>query len=161
MIIKDVSGDANISEEDLEHELERAFEEEAEMIIIEPKWLGDEVSRWITVGNFLHKASVISGLMCLGFQHFHKSRTLVLTFGTFSSVCAIFYAVSWKNDPCCKFQVAENVPELEHMVTSVTCPKPVVLVHKNDHRRKVLHNTIALVSGIVCAVKALKWLTFD
>lgn len=160
VIIKDVTRDSDLTDEDVEHELERAFEEEAELIIIEPKYLGDEVSRWITLGNFLHKASVISGILCFGFQRFDKERYyLIVGLGTISSLFAISYAVCWKNDPCCRFQVAEQVPDLEHMVTSLSTANPVVLVRKNDHRRKVLHNVVATLSGIVCATKLLAWIT--
>lgn len=160
VIIKDATRDPNVTEEDVEHELERAFEEEAELIIIEPKYLGDEVSRWITLGNFLHKASVISGILCFGFQRFDKERYyLIIGLGTFSSLCAISYAVCWKGDPCCKFQVADQVPDLERMVANLTSANPVVLVRKNDNRRKVLHNIVATLSGIVCARKLFAWLT--
>lgn len=31
-------------------------------IIIEPVKLGDETARWITVGNFLNKTAVVSGI---------------------------------------------------------------------------------------------------
>ena len=159
VIIKDASKDPNIEVEDIEQELERAFEEEAQLIIIEPTVLGNEVAKWIALGNFLHKASVISGLLSFGIHRFDKSRyNLIIGCGTISSLCAITYAVCWKDDPCCKFQVAEQVPDLEHMVTSLGSANPVVLVRRNDSRRKVLHNIIASLTGALCASKLFAWM---
>lgn len=43
-------------------ELDKALDERYETIIIEPCKVGDETSRWIRVGNCLHKTATISGL---------------------------------------------------------------------------------------------------
>lgn len=42
--------------------MERALEAEYNLIVIEPAKLGDETSRWIAVGNCLHKTASLSGL---------------------------------------------------------------------------------------------------
>lgn len=159
VVIKGAAKGSNITDDDTEEQLENSFNESAEIIVIEPPALGNEVSRWITVGNLIHKTSVISGILCCGFQHFDNSRKyLIFTFGAISSVCAIAYATFWVHDPCSKYQVAEHVPELEHIIGNLNSATPVVLVRKNDHRRKVLHNTIGLVSGVICATKIAQWI---
>lgn len=47
--------------ESFEYELEKALESECQLIVIEPSRLGDETSRWISVGNCLHKSAALSG----------------------------------------------------------------------------------------------------
>lgn len=43
-------------------DLDRALIEKYDYIIVEPSKLSDETSRWIMVGNCLHKTAVLSGL---------------------------------------------------------------------------------------------------
>lgn len=43
-------------------DLDQALFEKVDYIIVEPNKVGDETSRWIMVGNCLHKTSVVSGL---------------------------------------------------------------------------------------------------
>lgn len=43
-------------------ELERALEAGCAIIVIEPERLAEETSRWIIVGNVLHKLAVYSGI---------------------------------------------------------------------------------------------------
>lgn len=54
--------DSEYSPESFEVELDRALEAGCSMVVIEPTQLGDETARWITVGNYLHKTAVVSGL---------------------------------------------------------------------------------------------------
>lgn len=63
-IIREVYDSAN-AHEAFEYELERALEAEYNLIVIEPSKLGDETSRWITVGNCLHKTASLSGLTAI------------------------------------------------------------------------------------------------
>lgn len=63
-IIKEVYDNEN-AHETFEYELERALESECSLIIIEPSKLGDETSRWIAVGNCLHKTAALSGLAAI------------------------------------------------------------------------------------------------
>lgn len=60
-IIREVYDSEN-SHETFEYELERALESECSLIVIEPTKLGDETSRWIAVGNCLHKTASLAGL---------------------------------------------------------------------------------------------------
>lgn len=43
-------------------DLDRALIEKYDYIIVEPATVADETSRWIMVGNCLHKTAVFSGL---------------------------------------------------------------------------------------------------
>ena len=54
--------DCENAQERFEQELERALEAAVPVIVIEPIRLGDETARWVAVGNFLHKTSVLAGL---------------------------------------------------------------------------------------------------
>lgn len=50
------------SQEYFAMELEKALDSCCTIIVIEPPQLGDETARWITVGNYLHKMAVITGV---------------------------------------------------------------------------------------------------
>lgn len=63
-IIREVYDSEN-AHETFEYELERALESECSLIVIEPSKLGDETSRWIAVGNCLHKTAALSGLAAI------------------------------------------------------------------------------------------------
>lgn len=63
-IIREVYDTEN-AHETFEYELERALEAECTLIVIEPSKLGDETSRWIAVGNCLHKTAALSGLAAI------------------------------------------------------------------------------------------------
>lgn len=54
--------DSEYSTQYFSMELEKALESCCCIIVIEPNPLGEETARWITVGNYLHKTAVISGV---------------------------------------------------------------------------------------------------
>ncbi|KAL4240597.1 Transmembrane protein 11 [Mactra antiquata] len=156
VVIPDVEN-GDYSMEDFENELEKALDDHAEIIVIEQKSLGDETARWIKVGNCLHKVGVVSGVISSLYQCIDGSKTyIVLSCGIVSVLCASVYAISWQNDPCCKYQVDDSVERLEKVIGGLQNLSPVVLVRRDDTRRKKLHNFIALLSGIICAVKFYK-----
>ncbi|XP_045211361.2 transmembrane protein 11, mitochondrial-like [Mercenaria mercenaria] len=147
------------TDEDFEMELDRALDVHAEFIVIEPRNLGDETARWIKVGNCLHKTSVVTGFVSGVVQYMDSSRNFVIiSCGVLSVFCASIYAVSWQYDPCCKYQVEDNLPKLEKILGSLSTVTPVVLVRRDDTRRKKLHNIIAIISGIICAYRFYKWI---
>lgn len=158
VIIHEIYENDNASEY-FESELEQALETRIRTIIIEPSKLGDETARWITVGNCLHKTSVLCGLGCLmtgitwpdkGFVYF--------PLGFCSIVCAGVYTVSWQFDPCCKYQVEYNSHRLQRLpLHNLTSSSPVVLVRKDDTRRKILHNLLAGLSTAYCAWRFYDW----
>ncbi|KAH3871474.1 transmembrane protein 11, mitochondrial-like [Dreissena polymorpha] len=158
VIIRDVV-DTDLTDEDSEEELERAFEEEAEIIAIEPIALGNEIARWIRVGNTLHKVSVLSGLASLILPLFTKSNSIPVTCSALSVICASVYGIAWQNDPCCKYQVSTDLAELEHLIQSLNSANPVVLVRRDDSRRRKLHNVFALMSALLCSFRIYKELS--
>ena len=128
-------------------------------IIIEPTKLGDETARWIMVGNCLHKTSVLSGLSAIVSGSMWPERHLVNIPLAFAGVvCAGVYAVSWQFDPCCKYQVEYDTRKLQRLpLHNLASSSPVVLVRKNDRRRKMLQNTIALVAAGLVGYRFYEW----
>lgn len=88
-------------------ELDKALDEHYETIIIEPAKVGDETSRWIRVGNCLHKTAMISGLAAVasGFI-WPKNLHSMCTCAAISTFCSSIYWISWSYDPCVKYQVS-------------------------------------------------------
>lgn len=144
--------------EEFENELDQALEVQTETIVIEPVKLGAETARWIAVGNFLHKVSVLSGLSCLVTSIRTDRAYIILPLGITSFVCAGVYMVSWQYDPCCKYQVETDLRRLEKIpLHKLSSSSPVILVRKDDSRRKILHNTIALAAITLCCLKMYRW----
>jgi Mitochondrial morphogenesis regulator len=64
-------------------DLDRALTEKFDYIIIEPAKVADETSRWIMVGNCLHKTAVLSGLASAASGQFQRLWLLgLLTFNS-------------------------------------------------------------------------------
>ncbi|XP_046369944.1 transmembrane protein 11, mitochondrial-like isoform X1 [Haliotis rufescens] len=147
------------AQEEFELELEKALDANAKIIIIEPSKLGDETAHWISVGNCLHKTSVLTGLGALiSGGCWPKRGLLFLPLGSMSVLCAGVYAISWQFDPCCKYQVEHNKNRIKKIpVHTLTTTTPVVLVRRDDKRRKLLHNTVSLCAGAFCAWKIYQW----
>ena len=158
IIIKEIYDNDNASEY-FESELERALEAKVKTIVIEPAKLGDETSRWIYVGNCLHKTAVLSGMGCLLVGSVWPNRFLAaIPLGFCSVVCAGVYAVSWQFDPCCKYQVESDTSKLQTLpLQNLTSTSPVVLIRRDDSRRKLLHNFIAVLGTSFCAWKVYEW----
>ncbi len=158
MVIPEIYENDNATEY-FENVLERALEEKLRTIVIEPSKLGDETARWIYVGNCLHKTSVLSGLGCLTAGAVWPDRGLVfLPMGFVSVICAGVYTVSWQFDPCCKYQVEYDTAKLQRLpLHNLASSSPVVLVRKEDFRRKVLHTTVSLAALSYCAWRLYQW----
>ena len=138
-----------------EKELEVVLEREYQLIVIEPRLLGDHVIRWIKAGNFLHKSSVISNLgalVTIPFVPKHILPYIVLPLGGYGILCTIAYNVSWHRDPCCKYQVDWEGQELSRVPgRELSTRSPVILVRRNDIFRVVLHSSLSLfVASCLC-----------
>lgn len=147
------------SAEEFEVELDRALETKAHTIVIEPARLGEDTARWISCGNGLHKIAVLSGAGCLVSGGIWPERGIIfLSLGFTSMVCAGVYAISWQFDPCCKYQVEYNMMKVPKLpLHSLTTTTPVVLVRKDDQRRKLLQNVLAVAAGSFCFYKLYRW----
>ncbi|XP_070515255.1 transmembrane protein 11 homolog, mitochondrial [Cardiocondyla obscurior] len=147
-IIREVYDSEN-AHETFEYELERALESECSLIVIEPSKLGDETSRWIAVGNCLHKTAALSGLAAIATGLLWGDRPYICGPLGFTSVitCGL-YTVSWQFDPCCQYQVETDTSKLPHVeLLAVLGPSsPTFLVRKDDKRRRILHTTITLAA---------------
>lgn len=129
------------------------MDRKVETIVIEPSKLGNETEKWIAIGNFLHKSSVVSGLGCLLTGICWPDRGfLYFPLGFLSTICAGVYTVSWQFDPCCKYQVERDTLRLQRLpLHSLTTSIPVVLVRRSDFSRKILHSAISVTSLTFCA----------
>lgn len=129
--------------------MESALENQYTLIVIEPLGLGDHVIRWIRVGNFLHKSSVLADLGCLMILPFVPRKVVLFTalpLGVFGVGCACLYNFSWRKDPCCKYQVDYKGTSLAQISShELHTQNPVILIKRNDKYRKILHNTLAMV----------------
>ncbi|XP_050309384.1 transmembrane protein 11-A, mitochondrial isoform X2 [Anthonomus grandis grandis] len=137
-------------------ELEKALESRCSIIVIEPSQLGDETARWITAGNYLHKMAVISGFSSVvtGFvwpHNFVPQAPLAI----FSVLCTGLYTASWQFDHCVKYQVERDPGKLARLpiLSALTATSPVVLVRKDDTRRKILHCTVSVAAAALCVYK--------
>ena len=162
IVHKNVAGTMSSREkkDKLETELEEALEKGYNIIVIEPRLVGDEVIRWIKFGNFLHKSAVlasIGSLILLPTLPRHLTLYISLPLGVFGITCATLYNVSWQFDPCCKYQVDWQGKELSDIPShELTATSPVVLVRRNDIYRKILHSSLAF---IVFGYITWKWYT--
>ena len=160
-IIHEIYDNGN-AQERFEYELDQALEAQRSIIIIEPSRLGDETARWITVGNTLHKISVLAGVSSLVLPMMlpsgRISNCISIPMGSLSAACAALYDVSWQFDPCCKYQVEYDTATLSRLpLHTLTTSTPVVLMRKDDQYRKALHNFIAGIAAICLACKFYHW----
>lgn len=147
------------AQEEFESELEIALDKQANIIIIEPSKLGDETARWITVGNCLHKTAVLAGLGSIVSGLVWPDQPIISApLCGISLTCAGIYAISWQFDPCCKYQVEHDVKRLQKLpLHQLTSSSPVVLLRRDDSKRKALHNLFSLSATALCAWKFYQW----
>lgn len=144
--------DAN-NQEEVEMELEKALAMQVKHIIIEPYKLGNETASWIKMGNFLHKASVVSGVISLSTGYLKKDL-FSFPLAAASFLTAGVYAVSWASDPCCKYQLEMNIRKVQGLpLQDLTTTSQVILVRRDDSRRKYLQNIVSFSALLLCAYK--------
>jgi len=151
-------------------DLDRALIEKYDYIIIEPAKVADETSRWIMVGNCLHKTAVLSGLasigsgkrasiflqscsnislFCKGFA-WPNNITFSSSFGIVSLFCTTLYTISWSTDPCVHYQIERDSKKLPKFSNLNEFTSPVVLKFKSNTKTKYLHRMItSLAVGFV------------
>lgn len=73
-------------------------------------------------------------------------------FGIVSVLCSGCYTLSWQWDPCCKYQEEKDHRHLSTlpMLSDLTSASPVVLVHRDNKRKIILHNTVSLAAAAIC-----------
>lgn len=116
VIIREIFEGAN---ELFENELERAFDIACQTIVIEPSRLGEETARWIRVGNYLQRISIVSGLgsMVTGAVLPNKpvlSCSLLAT----SLLSNTIHTLSWQLDPCASYTVESDPAKIQSIITN-------------------------------------------
>lgn len=112
--------------------------------------------RSIQIGNILHKTAVLAGLGCwvtAGLRLPLMQCTLPL--GAASAAGAAVYALSWQDDPLCKYQVDQFGDELNAIPAQrlKRSGSYMILVHRDDAVRKRLQNVFGIACALLCAVK--------
>ncbi|XP_002165461.1 transmembrane protein 11, mitochondrial [Hydra vulgaris] len=140
----------------LEEQLERALESKVQHIIIEPVSIGDETTKWIQVGNFLHKTSVLTGISFLITPLVFSVRLqpyVLIPLSSVNILCTTLYDLSWQFDPCCKYQIELNARKIEQLQSqTLSSATPLILVYKDDKYRKRLHNILSC-----CILATISW----
>ena len=143
-------------------ELQAAQRMGVSTIVIEATNFGEEITQFIYMGNFLHKSSVISGLLCILLDRMHShSNSAIYVTGLISLSCAALYMFSWQFDPCCKYQPETDIFRLRGFpVHALQSCSPVVLVKRDDTRRKILHTLLAGLSACIVLVRTINKINF-
>lgn len=79
-----------------ELQLDNALDENYKIIIIEPNKLGDETTRWIACGNWIHKVAVTSGLGSIFVGEFLKSIQRTISFNKTMSFHASLNEIEYR-----------------------------------------------------------------
>eukprot|EP01137_Pigoraptor_chileana_P017992 Opistho-2@76823 len=154
---------ANDDLEEAELELEYALMEGVPVIIIDHQDVGRATASAIRLGNIMHKTAVLAGLGCLSAGIVSRLLPLsplavALPCGLMSVSSVLVYDLSWRTDPCCKYQVDWDGTEFQNLpIERLRNKSPVVLVRRDDSARKVLHNTVATSAALYCVVKLFRW----
>ncbi|XP_055687608.1 transmembrane protein 11 homolog, mitochondrial isoform X2 [Lutzomyia longipalpis] len=151
-IVKEVYDDGN-AQENFESELDKALYARFKYIIIEPPRLGEETARWITVGNLLHKTSVVSGIASIATGCLLPKR-FIITFPlcVVSIIFTSLYTVSWHYDPCCQYQVEKDRKTLERItMQGKDTALPVVLVYSENTVQCYVQRTVTILAAAFCA----------
>jgi len=161
IIIRDLTSNDQQSVQILEEQLENAYESCTQHIIIEPVSVGNLVTKWITVGNFLHKTSVISGAVCMLTPLFCPKKYryyMTMPLCSMNLFCMTLYNFSWRKDPCCKYQVEGNMERLGQLnLQTLAHSSPIVLVYRDDKYRKRLHNFFSFCCAGYLVVQVYKY----
>lgn len=157
-------------------DLDRALIEKYDYIIVEPCKVSDETSRWIMVGNCLHKTAVLTGLVSIAsgswffrddYQNpffniwyfnilgciWPKNITLSSSFGFVSLFCTSLYTISWNTDPCVHYQIERNPKKLPKFPNLNEFTSPVVLTHKSNKKTKYVHRVVTSLAVGICAYR--------
>uniref|UniRef100_A0A1B0GI64 Putative morphoproteinis regulator n=1 Tax=Lutzomyia longipalpis TaxID=7200 RepID=A0A1B0GI64_LUTLO len=136
-IVKEVYDDGN-AQENFESELDKALYARF---------------KWITVGNLLHKTSVVSGIASIATGCLLPKR-FIITFPlcVVSIIFTSLYTVSWHYDPCCQYQVEKDRKTLERItMQGKDTALPVVLVYSENTVQCYVQRTVTILAAAFCA----------
>lgn len=151
-IIKEVYENGSATEY-FENQLEYALEAKVKVIVIEPSKLANETAKWIALGNWLRRTSIVSGVGCLVSGAIFPDKDYVyLPLGFLGCMLAGVYSISWQLDPCCNYQVERDRKQLQKLpLRSISSSQPVVLVRKSTTKKSVVLGTITVATVTFCA----------
>lgn len=114
-------------------------------IILEPKRLADETSRWIAVGNFIFKFGTLLGGVTLGVAiKYHQSVKVWMPLAVASLGVMLIYQVYWQSDPCVNYQVERRRSVLKSLTNGSAAPHTVVLVYTGNRRRNLIQTALGI-----------------
>jgi Mitochondrial morphogenesis regulator len=173
--------DSENSHECFEKQLDRLLEAGVRYIVIEPGRLGDETSRWLSVGGWLHRTAVNVGLVSLiaGNISLELNSTdsnvkmkssgvlwpdrpvVCVPLASVSALAVGLYTLSWHPDPCCQYQVERDsraLAELTRRYPSVNSAPTTILVRREALRtqRHLIHWSVALVAAAFSSFRLYK-----
>lgn len=107
------------------------------------------------MGNCLHKTAVLAGFGSIVAAFVWPDKPFTFVPATIlSTICTGLYSVSWQFDRCCKYQVEKDPRKLSRLsLEPINSSSPVVLVRKDDTRRKFLH---CAVTGLCLSQTIMK-----
>lgn len=139
----------------------RLLENRIQTIVIEPKRLGEETARWISLGNCLHKTAMITGLgSVLTGILWPEKPTTQCCLATVSALSNGIHVLSWQMDECSQYKV-----ETEHDLIAAKCvplddlERPVVLTRRlasEVRRNNILQTAISLIALAFTAFRIYK-----
>uniref|UniRef100_A0A5S6PZA5 Uncharacterized protein n=1 Tax=Trichuris muris TaxID=70415 RepID=A0A5S6PZA5_TRIMR len=138
-------------------QLDKALEEKYPIIVIEPKTLGEQTSRWIEIGNMLHRSSVLLsiGSIVTVFSYPKATKVWCCTCSA-AAVCLLLYWFGWSSDPCSHYRLEtdlDNVAKLE--LGDSRLKSAVVLVYRNDFPRRRFQRAIVTIASAVVVMKRM------
>jgi len=145
----------------LDTELERALENRMQTIVIEPKRLGEETARWISIGNCLNKTAVVTGFgSILTGILWPDKRSTQYCLATISALSNGIHVLSWQMDECSHYKVETDPNRVAaNCVPLADLEKPVVLTRRLSsevRRNNILQTAISLIALAFTAFKIFK-----
>ncbi|CAG0919763.1 unnamed protein product [Notodromas monacha] len=148
-----------------EDTLERALDEQHELIVIEPAQLGKQTENWIAFGNCIQNTSILTGFGSVVAGALLPEKPLsYVTLGTISVFLTALYGVSWLTDPCVAYQVERNWGRVQcdpkyfrlFSDNGQNSSASVVLVRRKRKLSCFLHASVSICAVCVCAWNLIK-----
>ncbi|KFD45014.1 hypothetical protein M514_14109 [Trichuris suis] len=138
-------------------QLDKALEEKCPIIVIEPKTLGEQTSRWIEIGNMLHRSSVLLSIgSILAVFSYPKASKVWSSTCSAAAICLLFYWFGWSSDPCSHYRLETDLDKVAKLELGESRLKSaVVLVHRNDLPRRRFQRALVTVASALVIMKRM------
>lgn len=131
-------------------QLQNAMKSDNHIIVVEPEGLGEMVSMWITIGNFLHKLTIISGLGVITSACIFKKPYICCCLCITNIFSATLYSLAWQFDPYTKYRVEKNPKKKARFAVLVSSQNPTVLIKDKTQFRNFCRITLTISATSVC-----------